>query len=453
MLWVVLSWIEALNFVRTHSELHYPQDGDGNYNAAGGLQDALASLPWHGNNWSNSFAHRSRVFWNLASRGWNTTLCHGGMLWNPDVEPYKNAITNELYISASISMYQYFPGDNFTSPWMATRDVASTGFPSNDPAHLQAAVDGYEWLMGVGMMNDQWLFADGFHVDSSIPDNVECDLRDEMVYTYNQAVVLTGQRGLWAVNGNASYLEAGHTLIQSAIAATGWNLEAGAAEAQEPRGSEPLPPWQGLGRGGILEEECDASGTCSQDAQTFKGIFFHHLTAFCAPLDPILAQPGVTVDSDGYSRVQVAHVAACGSYVGWVEHNAMAALETRDDGRFGMWWGASLFDNVIVSEDVDGIDHSADNTTDYRNKGTPDDEIWGGRAGWQPGEGSGSVGDEELLLQARSNARGKTAGARRASGVADEDPNDRGLGRTVETQVGGLAVVRAWWEMSHSDAE
>jgi hypothetical protein len=33
-----------------------------------------------------------------------------------------------------------------------------------------------------------------------------------------------------------------------------------------------------------LQDICDVDGTCSQDAQTFKGIFFHQLTLFCNPL-------------------------------------------------------------------------------------------------------------------------------------------------------------------------
>ena len=39
------------------------------------------------------------------------------MSWNPYLEPYKNAITNELFISASIGMYLYFPGDDNDSPF------------------------------------------------------------------------------------------------------------------------------------------------------------------------------------------------------------------------------------------------------------------------------------------------------------------------------------------------
>lgn len=443
MQWVVLGWIEAINFVQTHSELHYPV-GD---QSGTGLQHALDTLPWHGNNWVNAFAHRARVFWNLASVGYDEQLCHGGMLWNKDQPPYKNAITNELWVASSISMYQYFPGDNFTSPWLA-QDDTDDEFPSKDPIYLAAADEGYTWLKNVGLMNEQGLFADGFHINSSIPGNVECDVRDEMVYTYNQGVILTGHRGLYVTSGSVSYLEAGHKLIQAVINATGWSLQNNAPiKTPKTNSSDPLPPWQGLGRGGIMEEECDASGTCSQDGQTFKGIYFHHLTAFCAPLEIIPAKSGVTVDERAFDRAKTAHATACSAYLGWVAHNAKAALTTRVDGKFGMWWGANVFNNVFVEEDNDGIDHSAKNSTDYRNKGTPDDDIWGGAEGrWEPGMGGS---DDEMLLQTR-RANSKRRGSGMASGVrrGSEDPNDRGEGRTVETQVGGLAVLRAHWELS-----
>lgn len=379
------------------------------------------------------------------------------MIWNPRLNPYKNAITNELWISSSISMYQYFPGDNFTAPWL----TGST-FPDRDPLHLASAIEGYKWLKDISMMNHRGLFVDGYHIDGNKPGNTKCDVRDEMVYTYNQGVVLTGQRELWAVSGSASYLEDGHKLIQSVIAATGWNLEKNRTTddlRQIPRGW--LPPWRGLGRGGIMEEQCDPSGTCSQDGQTFKGIFFHHLTAFCAPLDPIRVEKGITVDVEGYRRVETAHANACKSYVNWVGRNAQAALGTRDEqGRFGMWWGASVFD-TIVNLDNDGIDHHAENTTDYRNLGTPEDGTWGEQHRWRPGTGGwgGYTRDGENVLQSdldqhvmgqtnrEEQLRGRSTWVR-ASSV--RDPNERGRGRTVETQVGGLAVTRAYWDISQA---
>lgn len=204
-----------------------------------------------------------------------------------------------------------------------------------------------------------------------------------------------------------------------------------------------------------MEEGCDASGTCSQDAQTFKAIFFHHLTNFCNELDPIKINTGSSLDVEGFEKVKTAHANACKAYLGWTKHNALAALATRnEDGHFGMWWGASLFGNVSVPASQDGIDHEASNTTDYRNKGTPRDYTWGMSERWLPGQGNGSgrsramgvqdFGSEEQLMMGPSQAEPSRLGQRSES----KDANDRGRGRTVETQLGGLAVLRAYWELS-----
>ncbi|KAK0391878.1 hypothetical protein NLU13_1376 [Sarocladium strictum] len=454
MLWVVLGWIEAVKFVREHASRHYLRD-DALHRPESRLHRALQSKEWHGNKWVPFFAHRARMFWNLASRGWDTSLCNGGMVWDRRLSPYKNAITNELWISASISMYQYYPGDNITSPW-----TIDDKYRKKDPAHLAAAIEGYRWIMGVNMMNQQGLFVDGYHI-SRRRGNTQCDLRDEMVYTYNQGVLLTGHRGLWTITGSASYLEDGHNLIQSVIKATGWSLdEHGPVDASQVDANGGMPPWHGIGRYGILEERCDASGTCSQDGQAFKGIFFHHMTAFCAPLDPITVAPGVTLDVEGFERVKTAHLEACNHYLGWVRHNAIAAMSTRDSqGVFGMWWGAGMFGETLVSEANDGINHAASNTTDYRNQGTPRDDIWGQDFIFFPGDrdrtasggASVSMGKEQVAFQPRHRA------SRPHSQLADDstdpwrDPNERGRGRSVETQMGGLAVLRAYWELSQKD--
>ncbi|KAJ4137358.1 hypothetical protein NW768_002944 [Fusarium equiseti] len=448
ILWVVLGWVEAIKFVRTHADLHYPKIKSKEASPKDGLRDMIDAMPWQGYNWFSSFAHRSRIFWNLATHGWETKFCNGGMVWNPRLNPYKNAITNELWISASISMYEHFPGDNFTAPWLA-----NAAFPDNDPAHLEAAIQGYKWLIDVNMTNSRGLFVDGYHIDSSKPGNTKCDVRDEMVYTYNQGVLLTGQRGLWSVSGSASYLEDGHRLIQSVIEATGWSLKDEKPVDDLSRlGPGKLPPWKGLGRGGILEEACDASSTCSQDGQTFKGIFFHHFTAFCSPLEPLRGKGGRIVDPHGFKKVKSIHAGACQSYLGWVKHNALAALETRNDaGLFGMWWGAGIFD-ATVTLDNDGIKHGAENTTDYRNRGTPAGETWGGRHRWLPGTGGlsplESKPDQQVMDIARDGLLPRTRSREVKS--QQQDPNARGRGRTVETQVGGIALLRAYWDLSRS---
>lgn len=414
MLWVVLEWLESIKFITTHSDLHYTDPSSGGKNV------------WYGTQYIPAFAHRARIFWDLASKGWDTTLCQGGMVWGPRSPPYKNAITNELYITASISMYLYFPGDDNASPFdhqiSAFEKGGRPGKP-HDSKYLGVAIEAYNWLKHINMTNHQGLYADGFHISGWTPTNntrTVCDLRDDMVYTYNQGVLLSGLRGLYEGTGAKDYLEDGHNLVNEVIRATGWHSRHHAVAEVD---ALPLGKWHGLGRSGILEDACDALGICSQDGQSFKGIFFHHLALFCVPLSPYITHP------DGYSPAKdhdrAWHDASCAGYMTWIQHNAKAALTTKDkDGKFGMWWGApkdvdidTFKPEVVLPEG--GVDHrnprvdSLRETTKEnrrnRNEGSEDVKSQGGHTG-------------------------------------KHDLNDRGRGRTVETHGGGVAVLRAAWE-------
>ncbi|KAF9875714.1 glycosyl hydrolase [Colletotrichum karsti] len=468
ILWVVLGWVDAVKFIDIHSGLFYSRQGL-NESATPGLGDALANGPWHGQYWIPTFAHRARIFWDLGSKGWDTRLCGGGMNWNPRLEPYKNAITNELWIAASISMYLWFPGDNNTTPWI---NGASGVKATREPKYLAAAIEGYKWLTGVNMTNEAGLYVDGYHVDRSKPGNTVCDSRSEAVFTYNQGVLLTGQRGLWAATGSASYLEDGHRLIQAVIKASGWDLAADRPVddlSDLPPGY--LPPWRGLGRGGIMEDRCDASATCSQDGQTFKGIFFHHFVTFCQHLDPADVQPGMTVNAQAYDQIKAAHGSACQAYLKWVEHNAKSALLSRDgEGRFGMWWAAGIFKGVMPTVETDGIPDNEPNVTDYRNYGLPHDGVWANGNPdkvWAPnGEAQKNQTRSYVLVGGQERTGQKVLGRLSEQGPRDDhgdgterrgpaaaagtsgDPNDRGRGRTPETQNGGMALMRAWWELA-----
>jgi hypothetical protein len=288
MLWAVLGWLETVQFITTHSNRHYtltspdlsqatPGFTDGRSNSCG----MISNRPYHGNIWTPTFSRRARIFWDLASYGWDTKLCNGGMIWNPRLTPYKNAITNELFIAASISMYLYFPGDDIQSPFHNRTDRFNPEDPDaevpsgpRDAKYLKAAIDGYRWLRSSNMTNSQGLFVDGFHISGyhdKKDNNTRCDVRDEMVFTYNQGVILTGQRGLWDATGASSFLMDGHNMIQNVIKATGYNLSSNSPVDRSLKiKAGVLPKWYGLGRLGVMEEYCDASATCSQDGQTFK---------------------------------------------------------------------------------------------------------------------------------------------------------------------------------------
>ncbi|KFY87106.1 hypothetical protein V500_07189 [Pseudogymnoascus sp. VKM F-4518 (FW-2643)] len=427
MLWVVLGWLETIKFVDSHStELLYAQ-----------------GLPsWYGEEWTPGFAHRARIFWDLASGGWDASACGGGMVWSPYLLPYKNAITNELFITASISMYLNFPGDDNGSPFLARETSGPSRVPigKKDPKFLNAAIAGYEWLASSNMRNSKGLYIDGFHIshnrhhDHFGERHMECNIRNEMVYTYNQGVLLSGQRGLWEATGSREYLEDGHALISSVINATGFDLDSQSvyAEAVSNNSSRPrLGTWHGIGRQGILEEACDAYGTCSQDAQTFKGIFFHHFSQFCQPLPAYVVKPGETVDIPKLETLKEWHVQKCRGYGAWVQRNAAAANETlSSEGKAGMWWGAHL--STVWGSTMGEGGEIPEGAVDYRNSGVPGDGVWSYERRAMEREEHGVKGAARGLKR-----EGRTAG----------DANDRGRGRTVETQAGLVAVLRAAWEV------
>jgi hypothetical protein len=402
ILWVLLGWLENVKTIQSRNR---------------------TEASWYGTQYIPAFSHRARVFWHLASQGWDTDLCGGGMIWNPRLLPYKNTITNQLFISASVAMYLYFPGDTIDFPFVPSNTRRLDHLPArpHDPKYLQSAIDAYHWLHDSNMTNNQGLYVDGYHITGFDHDGIgtgKCDERNEMVYTYNQGVILSGQRGLWEATGNTTYLEDGYKLIRNIMAATGWSWS---GEHNSP--IHKTTKWSGLGQYGILEELCDRSASCSQDSQTFKGILFQHLTQFCETLPVKAMTPEKThVASKPLGKK---HELFCKGVGKWALHNAEAALSTKNTrGLFGTWWGHA-FTATDYPRDLPA------GAVDYRN----DEAV-----------SRCDAKDTRILHQTQQYIAddGSTAESVQTSW----DVNDRGRGRTVETQQGGLAVLRSAWELS-----
>jgi hypothetical protein len=324
--WVVLEWLEVIKLINKYQAYLGPSADSSDI---------------------TRFAHRAHVFYNIVQNHFDTSTCGGGITWNPALLTYKNAITNELFLSSSIGMYLYFPGDNDTDPYPSPSYMSQTGktlpalqsVTAHDVTFLNNAVQEYQWFKRQNFTNAQGLIVDGFHISAG---QTSCDERNEMIYTYNQGVLLSGLRGLWEATGDTSYLTDGYGYIATVIQATGWNAQNDTAANQ----------WAGLGRNGIMEDYCDSLGNCNQDATIFKGVYFHHLSLFCEPLPEQTALiPGVTHIAP--ADLAAEHHSRCASYAKWVEHNAHAALSTRDTSRLiGQWWGASYFGGAAIQGKV-----------------------------------------------------------------------------------------------------
>ena len=395
MQWVIFEWLEAIKFISLYSSIDSSFDGKKN---------------------TPEFAHRARVFWDLASQGYNTTLCGGGMLWTDQLAPYKNAITNQLYVASSISMYLYFPGDSDPDPSPVpggpyNSSQALPPIKAHDERYLNAAMKEYNWLSTSNMTNSQGLYVDGFHItgwtNSTDIGTGKCDARDESLYTYNQGVLLSGLRGLYDATGQQEYLIDGYNLIGNVINATGWPRSNGS--------------WAGLGSDGILQDSCDVDGSCSQDVQAFKGIFFHHLTLFCLPLSTKAQNQSIIYTS---TAVQTqAHQGNCNGYEPWILHNAQGAYATRNaSGVYGEWWD-------VPQGMPSGWKPQPAGASDYRNKGIPQNTFW----------------------RLASNPPVSSDGTDPVANTPMPDPNERGRGRTVETQSDGLGVMRSLVDAEEAD--
>lgn len=153
--------------------------------------------------------------------GWDST-CGGGIWWNKD-RKYKNAIANELFLSAAANL--------------AAR---STG--SKKTEDLAWAQKEWAWFSASGMINSDNLINDGL--------NPSCQNNQRTTWTYNQGVILGGLASLSKDSGNTSPLRQAQTIALSAIGHL----------------SDPA---------GILHDRCEPS--CGADGVQFKGIFARNL--------------------------------------------------------------------------------------------------------------------------------------------------------------------------------
>jgi predicted alpha-1,6-mannanase (GH76 family) len=166
------------------------------------------------------------IFANMVT-GWDDT-CGGGVWWNTDRD-YKNAITNELFLTLAARLHQRCPGDG---------------------GYLQWARREWDWFTARGLIGASGLVNDGL-TDA-------CANNDGVTWTYNQGVVLGGLAALHEITGAREYLARAEAIADAAI-------------------GQLITPGQ-AGLPGILTEP-DELGTDPKDADRpqFKGVFMRNL--------------------------------------------------------------------------------------------------------------------------------------------------------------------------------
>ncbi|HWD92089.1 MAG TPA: glycoside hydrolase family 76 protein [Verrucomicrobiae bacterium] len=174
---------------------------------------------------NTNFLNMAKTIFADLTTGWDTTsTCPGGIWWNKS-HSYKNAIPNELFLSAAIRLHQRTPADGMSAG-----------------SYFNWATNEWTWFKASGMINSQNLINDGLN---------GCVNNGQTTWTYNQGVVLGGLTDLYKATGNASYLNQAIVIANAVIT----HLSDG---------------------NGVLVEPCE-SGDCGGDGSEFKGIFQRNL--------------------------------------------------------------------------------------------------------------------------------------------------------------------------------
>ena len=171
-----------------------------------------------------------RIFDNMVT-AWDDT-CDGGVWWNEDRQ-YKNAITNELFLTLAARLHLRSPG--------------------GDGHHLDWALREWHWFSASGMIGQHGLVNDGL--------TAGCENNGKPTYTYNQGVILGGLGDLYEITGDGAFLRQGESIADAAL-----------RELTTPPTAE---------RPGILTEPGEARmAGRREDGSQFKGIFVRNLYDF-----------------------------------------------------------------------------------------------------------------------------------------------------------------------------
>jgi predicted alpha-1,6-mannanase (GH76 family) len=176
------------------------------------------------------YLHAARTIFANMLTGWDEA-CGGGLWWNTE-RSYKNAITNELFLTLSARLHQRCPGTTEYLDW-ARRE--------------------WDWFCARGLIGDKGLVNDGL--------DAACQNNRGQTWTYNQGVVLGGLAALYEITGDTAYLRQGEAIADAALG----SLTVSASDAKH----------------GILVEPGEHSaGRSDRDGPQFKGIFVRNLYDF-----------------------------------------------------------------------------------------------------------------------------------------------------------------------------
>jgi predicted alpha-1,6-mannanase (GH76 family) len=210
-------------------------DGVPDISAGNFLNDFYDDEGWWGLAWVKAYdlthdpryLDMARTIFADITHAWSDE-CGGGLFWNHE-RHYKNAITNELFLTLAARLHARTPGD------------AGAG------SYLDWAQREWAWFRASGMIQTNGSIVDGLTTAPA------CGASGP-AYTYNQGVILGGLAALWRASHDDTLLDAADAIAGRALAA--------------------MTAHEGV----FVEAVCDADLTCGEgDGVQFKGVFARNL--------------------------------------------------------------------------------------------------------------------------------------------------------------------------------
>ena len=175
------------------------------------------------------FLSRSRAIFDEVLKYWDDS-CGGGVWWNRK-RTYKNAITNELFITLAVSLHKMQGATN--------------------SSYLEWAKRGWRWFNASAMIT-----ADG--IVDGLGGAPSCGPTGKK-YTYNQGVILSGLALLYEIDGDTAYRDSATRIADTAL--------------------------RTFSSGNIFTEVCPIESLLT-DCEQFKGVFVRHLGYLATKLPP-----------------------------------------------------------------------------------------------------------------------------------------------------------------------
>ncbi|WP_058189043.1 glycoside hydrolase family 76 protein [Terracidiphilus gabretensis] len=170
------------------------------------------------------YLHMSASIFEDMAKGWDTN-CSGGIWWSKE-RKYKNAISNELFLSVAAHLL--------------TREKNK----KLQAHYLDWANREWEWFSHTGMINSDHLINDGL--------DAQCANNHRTTWSYNQGVILGGLSELYTRTHDSSLLAQASSIVAATL-------------------TSPIL----VDAHGILHDPCEPN--CGGDGTQFKGIFARNL--------------------------------------------------------------------------------------------------------------------------------------------------------------------------------